>query len=97
MSWSGATNAGDVVISLLPLKLLEQKPAEGKSILCTVPDSGSFQVPAEALSHLPAQQLLAVTHTALTIVRPVSDTFQVEGTSITVNATSTQTRIGIVE
>jgi hypothetical protein len=95
--WSGATGTGEVLVSLLPIKLIDQKPADGNSLLCVVPDTGSFQVPAEALGYLPEQRFLDATHTALTVARLVSDTFQAEASSITINVTATQTRIGIVE
>jgi hypothetical protein len=62
LDWTGGTGQGTVLVSVIPIDISTQEPVPGAaSVLCTVPDTGSFVVASEALSHLPDGSFLGQT------------------------------------
>ena len=92
--WGGGP--GDLlVINILPVEVFpEPGVADGNNITCTVPDTGSFDVPAEALGYLPEGDGFGGGSVALTLVRMNNVVVEFDGASVTLNGTASHTIVG---
>jgi hypothetical protein len=98
VTWGGASSGGDIIINILPIVVFpEPGIADGNSITCTVPDTGSAVIPAAALGYLPeGGGFSGGQDVALTLVRAVSAEVGL-GSEVLVNATASHTLIGVVD
>lgn len=97
VSWdSTALPDQEATISLVPIAVFPDPGIlEGNGIVCTVPDTGSYSVPVEALEFLPSPDGLGP-NTALTVIVSNANVFPVGVTEVTLNVTATQTVIGAI-
>ncbi|MCB9531124.1 MAG: hypothetical protein H6698_08275 [Myxococcales bacterium] len=96
VSWAGGA-ASSVVINILPVTVFPSPGiAEGNSVTCVVGDTGSYSVPAEALSYLPEGSGLGGGTVALTVVRSALTHPAMAGEGVTVSAVASQTIVGAV-
>lgn len=99
VAWEG-TGGVALYINLLPVTVFpEPGVAEGNSITCAVPDTGSYTIPAEALEYLPEGGGFGPQTVALTVVRAESVTqpLSATGGSLVLNVTASETSIGAIE
>ena len=97
VSWqSTALQNHEATISIVPIAVFpEPGILEGNAIACTVPDTGSYTVPVEALEYLPLSGGLGP-NTALTVIVSNANVFSLGVVEVTLNATATQTVIGAI-
>lgn len=97
VAWSGAAGTA-AIINVLPVEIFpEPGIADGNAITCSVADTGTFTIPAEALGYLPAASGMGGGTVALTVVRLSNIDAAAGADTITLNATATETVIGGVE
>lgn len=95
--WTG-TSSASAVISIIPVDVFpEPGVADGNAITCTVPDTGSYTVPVEALAYLPEGEGIGGGMVALTVVRVVNRVQDVGVTEVSANATASHTIVGSME
>jgi hypothetical protein len=87
----------DVIISVVPIETIPTPGiADGHAITCVVPDTGSYTIPTAALDYLPGNFAIGP-NVALTVIVPVSETFEVGHTEVTINATASHSLIGKID
>lgn len=93
--WAG-TSQGEAIINILPVQIFpEPGIGSGNAITCIVPDSGSYTVPAEALSYFSSESPFGP-NAAITVVVASNSQITTNDHELTMNATASHTVVGAI-